>query len=734
MCKIMGCINSKPSDNKSAIVVPVVSAAAQSSVSSIGISSPADISLQQASPVPEFQTTSTAVPGKAVPTTPLCCASYPFIAVGLRFHCLDEFVSKYTGETMCKWRAAEVVSIVPGSKNTIKVHFEGWNSNTDIVLDLDEHAEYIRFAPWGLLPESQLNSGGKLTAKQEKVVVAYIARFEEHFELPMGPGSRRNSKTVLEKGRSKNHLTQSSDDRDKDNRGGAVSGTASSGGGAMNDLALEANESNSSQSRSSALLPPLLFVVGEAVDVQDEYKSKAAHPNLTVLLKKQSMSKLPWRPAVVREVTPDRVRVHYVGWGDEWDEVIDVTSTIGLSRICKGNQKTSLQNGGWSQFQTSNAALNASSLEHRQGPQSGFGGNVTTAAVVPPQKVARRRKSQDNDKMYQAAAEEESRAHLYHNPSFHRLEPLSVGTGRTRTNAGTPSSALNDVSISGEGSNLDSGPSNVTADKGGEGIFKDKGNGNNKGKGKGKLPISPYRQRSKVRIDSNGNGGVVDSNGTATPVSVTTDGGDGHSVLVTDGAALSRQSRQSFPGPGRVSSKEVSFETKLARLGMHVVEIVGDGNCLFRAVAHQMYLDQERHGELRAKCCAHMLKYKHRFEAFCTDNFETYVKHLSNEGVWGDHLEIKALEEIFDRIIIIYEAEGATITPMNYINVEEQEAVNGKNTSSYTTLKREMEIEPILLSYHGRVHYNSIFNEKWNLPLPARYSNIITTLRNKKDT
>ena len=49
---------------------------------------------------------------------------------------------------------------------------------------------------------------------------------------------------------------------------------------------------------------------------------------------------------------------------------------------------------------------------------------------------------------------------------------------------------------------------------------------------------------------------------------------------------------------------------------MYVVDVDGDGNCLFRAVAHQMYLDESRHLEVRQRCVDHMMSHRARFKMF----------------------------------------------------------------------------------------------------------------------
>jgi OTU domain-containing protein 5 len=48
------------------------------------------------------------------------------------------------------------------------------------------------------------------------------------------------------------------------------------------------------------------------------------------------------------------------------------------------------------------------------------------------------------------------------------------------------------------------------------------------------------------------------------------------------------------------------FRKLLKEKGFKIVEIRGDGNCLFRAVSHQVFLTEEHHGLLRKKCVEHL--------------------------------------------------------------------------------------------------------------------------------
>ncbi|CAM9682714.1 unnamed protein product, partial [Phaeothamnion confervicola] len=88
----------------------------------------------------------------------------------------------------------------------------------------------------------------------------------------------------------------------------------------------------------------------------------------------------------------------------------------------------------------------------------------------------------------------------------------------------------------------------------------------------------------------------------------------------------------------------------LRQRGLEVVEVEPDGNCLFRAVGHQIYGDAERHVEVRRACVDHMGRHKARFATFVAEEeFRDYLRRVRQPCVWGGGLEIRAREEVCDR-------------------------------------------------------------------------------------
>jgi OTU domain-containing protein 5 len=85
---------------------------------------------------------------------------------------------------------------------------------------------------------------------------------------------------------------------------------------------------------------------------------------------------------------------------------------------------------------------------------------------------------------------------------------------------------------------------------------------------------------------------------------------------------------------------------------MFLKRIVGDGNCLFHAVSHQLYGTEKFHGVVRAACMDHMERQAQFYSQFVVGGatrFKEYIRLKRMDGVWGDDPEIQAICELYDR-------------------------------------------------------------------------------------
>jgi len=90
--------------------------------------------------------------------------------------------------------------------------------------------------------------------------------------------------------------------------------------------------------------------------------------------------------------------------------------------------------------------------------------------------------------------------------------------------------------------------------------------------------------------------------------------------------------------------EERKFREDLKGKKLFILEVGTDGNCLFRAIAHQAYGDEDLHRIVRDKCMDYILSEKDYFKDFVEggdhSSLEAYVAAKRRNGVWGDDVEI----------------------------------------------------------------------------------------------
>ncbi|XP_042432292.1 OVARIAN TUMOR DOMAIN-containing deubiquitinating enzyme 6-like [Zingiber officinale] len=151
-------------------------------------------------------------------------------------------------------------------------------------------------------------------------------------------------------------------------------------------------------------------------------------------------------------------------------------------------------------------------------------------------------------------------------------------------------------------------------------------------------------------------------------------------------------------GPGYVTSygdaeRERLFVLEIRRTkGFEVRKMLEDGNCLFRAVADQVYGDAEEYDMARQMCVDYLEKERDHFSQFLIESFTLYCKRKRRDKVYGNNIEIQAFAEMYNRPIHIY---SYSTEPINIFQ------------GSYVT-----DVPPIRLSYHHGNHYNSLVDPR----------------------
>lgn len=137
--------------------------------------------------------------------------------------------------------------------------------------------------------------------------------------------------------------------------------------------------------------------------------------------------------------------------------------------------------------------------------------------------------------------------------------------------------------------------------------------------------------------------------------------------------------------------KERLFERKLKKRGLIIKRMVEDGACLFRAVADQLYGDEEMHENVRHFCMNYIATNADYFSQYITEDFTGYVDRKRLAWVHGNHIEIQAISEMYSRPVevLCYSTDAINI-------------FHGRHEAGAGV--------PIRLSYHRGTHYNSVVN------------------------
>ena len=90
--------------------------------------------------------------------------------------------------------------------------------------------------------------------------------------------------------------------------------------------------------------------------------------------------------------------------------------------------------------------------------------------------------------------------------------------------------------------------------------------------------------------------------------------------------------------------------------GLRRVDVIGDGNCFFRALAKQVNGDEQLHGRARHETIRYMREHREEFDQFVHRvDFDSYVDRMSREGTYVEgEIELMAAAKTFNVRIRVY--------------------------------------------------------------------------------
>ena len=151
------------------------------------------------------------------------------------------------------------------------------------------------------------------------------------------------------------------------------------------------------------------------------------------------------------------------------------------------------------------------------------------------------------------------------------------------------------------------------------------------------------------------------------------------------------QRMTNVPTPDLAHADHNKLDTRLRLYGLKEKKVRGDGNCQFRALADQLFRDQERHAEIRAAVVAQLRRDREAYSVFVPEDFDAYVREMSRATTWGDHITLQAAADAYGVAMCVISSYKD-----NFV-IEIQ-----------PTAKRSERV--LWISFWAEVHYNSIYH------------------------
>ncbi|KAG7397875.1 hypothetical protein PHYBOEH_012066 [Phytophthora boehmeriae] len=102
-------------------------------------------------------------------------------------------------------------------------------------------------------------------------------------------------------------------------------------------------------------------------------------------------------------------------------------------------------------------------------------------------------------------------------------------------------------------------------------------------------------------------------------------------------------------------TSEEQVEAHYAAIDWSVVQIIKDGNCLFRAISDQLYTNELYHRDIRQRLVDFIEKEQQLFKPFVEDEeVSEYCTRMREDGEWGGHLELYAAAKLFNIHIVVH--------------------------------------------------------------------------------
>ena len=128
-----------------------------------------------------------------------------------------------------------------------------------------------------------------------------------------------------------------------------------------------------------------------------------------------------------------------------------------------------------------------------------------------------------------------------------------------------------------------------------------------------------------------------------------------------------------------------------------LIDILGDGNCLFRALSYAVSGRQVYHTQMRAQIINHMYHIENFLLPHMNRSLHSYLanSHMTRNGVWGTDIEIFSVASLLSTDIFVYTQFGETQKWLKFSRT----MIGGKKPANSCS---------IYLNHSNRIHYDVV--------------------------
>ncbi|PWA66572.1 cysteine proteinases superfamily protein [Artemisia annua] len=147
-----------------------------------------------------------------------------------------------------------------------------------------------------------------------------------------------------------------------------------------------------------------------------------------------------------------------------------------------------------------------------------------------------------------------------------------------------------------------------------------------------------------------------------------------------------------LPSADEATSDHQRLMDRLQLYDLVELKVSGDGNCQFRSLSDQIYRSTDHHKLVREQVVHQLKTHSELYAAYVPMAYDEYLKKISTDGEWGDHVTLQAAADVFGVKIFVLTSFKDTC----YIEI-------------LPCTQKSKRI--IFLSFWAEVHYNSIYPE-----------------------